>query len=298
MSTRISIVVPAHNAENTIARCIESVLNLDFPREQREILIVDNSSNDRTKEIIRRYPVTYVFEPQRGVGAARNRGIHAASGEIIAFTDADCIVSPDWLQHISEAFEDPEVIACGGKVEPLDADTIVERYTVFRRILDQEKMLEANRRFSPPFAITANAAFRRSALLQVGAFDPQIKLTADDADLSWRLQWAGFKIRYVPDAIVFHKHRTNLAGLFRQCFRYGYGNAQLFAKHRRQFGKQFWIDPNPYVWLIKALLKTPYSLIVESNALQRYLPALDTVSNAALIVGKIYGSMKHRCLVL
>jgi cellulose synthase/poly-beta-1,6-N-acetylglucosamine synthase-like glycosyltransferase len=298
MSVKVSVIVPAYNAENIIGRCIESLLRLDFPPDEREIIVVDNNSNDRTKEIVQRYPVTYVFEPEKGVGAARNRGIHAASGEIIAFTDSDCTVAPDWLRRICDAFDDPRVIACGGKVEPLDPRTIVERYTVFRRILDQEKMLESNRPFSPPFAITANATFRRNALLQVGAFDSELRLTADDADLSWRFQWMGFKIVYVPSAIVYHKHRTTLRSLFRQCFIYGYGNAQLFAKHRKRFGKRFWIDPNPYVWLAKALLKTPYSLIVGKDRFERYLPALDAVSNAALIAGKIYGSIKHGCLVL
>jgi cellulose synthase/poly-beta-1,6-N-acetylglucosamine synthase-like glycosyltransferase len=298
MSVRVSIVVPAYNAQKVICACLESLLNLNFPAAEREILVVDNRSTDRTKEIIRSYPVRYLFESARGVANARNCGLRAAAGEIVAFTDADCIVAPDWLGHLCHPFDDPKTVACAGKVKPLKPRTVVEHYIVYRRILDQEKMLEANRPYSPPFAITANAAFRRSVLQQIGGFDPEIKLAGEDADLCWRLQWSGNKIAYVPNAIVYHKHRTTVRALFRQCFMYGCGNAQLFAKHQKRFGKSFWIDPNPYIWLAKAVLKTPYSLMVGKNTLEMYLPALDAVSNAGLIWGKIHGSLKYRCIVL
>jgi cellulose synthase/poly-beta-1,6-N-acetylglucosamine synthase-like glycosyltransferase len=298
MSVRVSIVVPARNAEEIIGRCIESLLDMDFPEDEREIIIVDNGSTDGTKEVVSRHPVRYLYEAEAGVASARNAGFRAAAGEIVAFTDSDCVVAGDWLKKLVARFEDESVTACAGKVVALEPTTIVEKYTVYRRILEQEKMLEANRKCSPPFAITANAAFRKSALEKVGGFTPELRLAGEDADLFWRLQWQGHKIEYVPDAVVYHKHRTTVRGLFRQCYLYGRGNAQLFTRHRERFGKKSWVDVKPYIWLAKAVLKTPYSIIVGKNTLEMFLPALDVVSNAGLILGKIRGSIKHRCIVL
>jgi len=94
----VSVIVPVLNGERTIRECIVSLLNMDYPVERREILVVDNDSTDRTTDIIKNFPVRYLREERRGASHARNRGIEASKGAILAFTDADCAVTTRWLR--------------------------------------------------------------------------------------------------------------------------------------------------------------------------------------------------------
>ena len=149
---------------------------------------------------------------------------------------------------------------------------------------------------SPPFLITANAMFRKEAIDALGGFDPG--LVPGDADFSWRAQWAGGNLKFVPNATVKHHHRVSIGGLWEQVKRYGEGNAELFAKHRAQFSRRAWIDPKPYVWTLKALIKTPFCRVFARTPFEKRLPALDVVANIGLIAGKWRGSRKNRVLVL
>ena len=99
----VTVVVPAYNSQETIAGCIESLVNLHYPREKLEIIVADNGSRDSTVAIASRYPVRVLREEQRGAAAARNCGIREARGEYIAFTDSDCQVAPDWLHELVRA---------------------------------------------------------------------------------------------------------------------------------------------------------------------------------------------------
>ena len=87
----VSVIVPVRNGERTVADCLTSLLELDYPTDSREILVVDNGSTDRTAEIVQRLPVTYLLEERVGRSHARNRGIEASSSELLAFIDADCV---------------------------------------------------------------------------------------------------------------------------------------------------------------------------------------------------------------
>src|SRR5689334_14241359 len=99
-----------------IDRCLTAVLNVDYPAEQREIVVVDNGSRDRTAEIVERYPVTLLHEARRGSAAARNRGIEAARGDVVACTDADCLPTTVWLRELVKPFARAEVGGVAGEI--------------------------------------------------------------------------------------------------------------------------------------------------------------------------------------
>jgi len=106
----ISIIVPFYNSEKYIKDCVESLLSQQFPANDYEIIFVDNNSTDSSVNIVKRYPrIKLVSEGRQGSYTARNRGIREASGRVVAFTDPDCIASPDWLAQIAEAMSDPVV---------------------------------------------------------------------------------------------------------------------------------------------------------------------------------------------
>lgn len=221
----VSVIVPVLNAEPTLRACVEALLAQDYPAERREIIFVDNGSTDRSAELLAKYPVRVVTERRlRGPGSARNQGIRASAGEVLAFTDADCIASEGWLRAIVEPHADPGVGACAGKVLPAPPRTLVERYCAESGIMSQEFAIQ-----HPylPAAQTCNASYRRIALEQVGLFDVGLR-TGEDTDLAWRLQLeSGFRIAYEPSAVVYHRHRASSRELFRAYYGYGLGDELL-----------------------------------------------------------------------
>jgi glycosyltransferase involved in cell wall biosynthesis len=228
----VSIVVPARNAQRTIEGCLSSLLNAAYDPDRREVLVVDNGSADRTADIVRRYPVRYLQEPVRGPSAARNRGIEAARGEIVAFTDADCVVTTGWLRALVQGFESPDVWAVAGEILAYPPSTPAERYVAMRKDRWQESALRATR----PFAVTSNVAFRRETFDRLGLFDPGL-LKAQDKDFGWRFFGAGdLKLSYRPDALVLHRHRQTAWGLFTQHAGWGYGAALLHRKYGLPWG--------------------------------------------------------------
>lgn len=207
----VTVVVPVHNGEATIRTCVEALLAQDWPRDARELIVVDNRSTDRTREVVAEFPVRLVEERDRQSSyAARNRGVAAAQGAVLAFTDADCVPDPGWVRALVSALEPATVGIAAGPIEAWRADRLVERYQAVRA-------LRAERAFRHPvlpFAQTANAACPRVVFDAVGGFDALCRF-GGDLDFCWRVQRrTGLRLAYEPAAIVRHRHRTTWRGLF------------------------------------------------------------------------------------
>ena len=208
---KISIIVPVYNGEATIRTCVEALLGLDYPRDRFEVFVVDNKSVDGTRRIVEGYPVTLLQEAAvQSSYAARNLGIAHASGDVLAFTDADCVPERGWLRAIVSAIEPSDVGGVAGAIEAFRADSAVERYQARRAI-------RADRAYKHkvlPFAQTANAAYKREVFEKIGLFDPTL-IYGGDLDFSWRMQ-SGASLRLVYEALAFvwHRHRTTYKGLF------------------------------------------------------------------------------------
>ena len=316
----VSIVVPVYNAESTIAECVEALLKLDYPKRLVQTIVVDNNSTDNTADILQQFTgIDYVFEPEKGAYQARNTGTEFAKHDLIAFTDADCIPKPDWLSRLVNGLVHPQrptansdfvgaaakqtrhppakgLAIVGGKVEAHPPSNLVERYIDYRKILDQEKMAKHSE-FSLPFFVTANFLVPKDVFEQLGGFDTYFEI-AGDADFCWRAQQAGFELRYCPEAVVVHKHRSDLLGLYSQSFQYGFGRASLFAKHGAGFHRRFRFDWKEHVFLVESILKSIIAPLARRSKFEALLPVFDTIAYSALTLGKIYGSFKRGTLVL
>ena len=295
VATRVSVIVPARNAGNMIGACLDALWNQTLPAADWELIVVDNGSEDNTREVAREAGARVVSEKRPGVAQARQTGAENACGPLIAFTDADCRPNPDWLERLIAPLEaNQEMAFCGGAILSPPPETVAEFYTTHRRVLDQEKFFGEPSPFSFPFFATANAAFQLSALRAVGGFDTALPTTCEDADLCWRLQWAGFSGRYVADAVVFHHHRTDLRALMRQVHRYGRGDAALLRKHRARLeanaGKPLpRLDWRPLGWAMRAAPRVPFAAIFGRDAFERRLPLYDFLCNLALLWGRLRG---------
>ena len=179
----ISVLIPAYNEENYLEPCLKSVLRQSLSPKLYEIVVIDNNSTDRTAEIVRKYSprVKLVREKKQGVVFARIRGVEKSRGEIIAFTDADCLAPKNWLSKKLQQFqENPQIVGVGGPF-------------LFPSPSPLGKMVEKISFYSYPFLKVipcANLSFKKKAYFQCGGFNPKINI-AEEADLSLKLQKIG-----------------------------------------------------------------------------------------------------------
>lgn len=229
----VSIVVPVLNGERFLAGCLNSLMRLEYPNSRREVIVVDNGSTDGSAEVAGRYPVKVIREAQRGLPQARNRGIAESSGEIVAFTDHDCLPSLSWLEELVRGLADHNVDAAGGEIVAFPPQTRAEHYEARRRPLWQHSALDRE----VAGLVFASAAVRREAFRRVGAFDPDFAgVGAEDIDWAMRFRSAGLRLTYRPRAVVLHRHRATVRQMFRQQMRNGRGQALLARKHPAQLG--------------------------------------------------------------
>ncbi len=225
---QVSVVVPVFNAEETLESCLRSLLSLTYPRERIEIIAINNNSSDGSAGILQRYrnSIRVLEETTQGAAAARNRGVRSARFDLIAFTDADCTVDPEWLGHLLEPLRrDPGMAAAGGRILCRRPANSVEKFGEV--VHDHARAIGT---FVPPYVITMNMAIRRAVLLDVGLFDESF-LRGQDSDLSYRLYQKKYRLEYAPFALVYHRNESNLMGLFLEGFVHGMWDVKLKKKH-------------------------------------------------------------------
>jgi GT2 family glycosyltransferase/DNA-binding beta-propeller fold protein YncE len=246
---RVSVVVCAYNAADTLEDNLRSLEQLTYPNY--EIVLVNDGSKDRTSEIGRRFAKVRVIDtPNAGLSAARNVGLAEATGEIVAYTDADTRVDRDWLTFLVQPFLTSNVVGSGGpNVVPPDdppiAQCIARAPGGPTHVLLDDRIAE--------HVPGCNMAFRRDALLAIGGFNPIYLRAGDDVDVCWRLQARGWKIGFASAALVWHHHRSSMNAYWRQQVGYGEGETWLMAHHPEKFldGRMLWrgriYSPLPFV---------------------------------------------------
>jgi cellulose synthase/poly-beta-1,6-N-acetylglucosamine synthase-like glycosyltransferase len=245
----VSIVVPVRNGADTIADCVDSLLALDYPSDDFEVLVVDNDSTDGTPAVLGQYGdrVRLLHEPSRGRSQARNTGVRHARGDVIVFTDADCRVDRNWLTEIVPAVRDEDAGLVGGRVLAVQPSNYVSRFG--EKIHDHERAITTA---AAPYVITANCAARKSTLDAIGGFDPALP-RAQDADISFRLVGAGYRLVFLEGAVVYHRNERTLRGLMRKGFQHGFAAVRLFETHPSLVKRRTWIDLGPYRRLAASL---------------------------------------------
>ena len=236
VSVPVTVAVCTRDRPTDLANCLAALQRLDYP--SLEILVVDNApSTDATQRLVQDLaqsaftpPVRYVQEPRPGLDWARNRAILEATGEIIAYTDDDVIVDPDWVRQLAQVFgENPQVMAVTGLVIPheleTDAQVLFELNGGFGRGFEQQwlhfplgQAMHWSDLGTGNLGTGANMAFRRSVFQQVGGFDPALDVGtatqgAGDLELFFRILKAGYPLVYEPRALVRHRHRRDYVQL-------------------------------------------------------------------------------------
>jgi len=202
---QVSIIIPTFNRQKSLIRMLESLFTQTIPQENFEIIIVNDGSTDDTEKIIldliKSHPnINYIKQSNKGIASARNKGIINSNGDIIGFTDDDCIVDPSWIENAVESLKNPAFCGVQGKTLPeskIDQKKLIFHYVHAVKNTGKEKSKSYQ---------TCNIFHRKKVLNEISGFDEKLRYGSDD-DLAFRLIRKGYKIHFDENVLVYHEVR-------------------------------------------------------------------------------------------
>lgn len=281
---RVSVVIPTYNEAAYIGDCLWAIVSGTLP--PHEIIVADGMSSDGTDAIAREYGATVLHNTKRTASSGRNMGIAIATGDVIAFTDGDCLPSADWVENITTVFAEADVDAVSGAIVPCEPENEYESYwnhlawEVLMHFDEEPRPLTTHSIDST--IVTANCAYTKEALTRLGGFDNWFGNNAEDTDLSWRAIDAGMNAVYDPRPIVYAHGETTLQGIRKKAFRNGVSSSKL----QKRYGGLVSFDSSIYRMLVDNLTghDKPETAKLNRNELIAHL------------LGKYYGAVRFRVI--
>ncbi|GJL70477.1 MAG: hypothetical protein NPIRA06_31120 [Nitrospirales bacterium] len=217
---KVSVIVPIYNSERYIKRCIEGLLQQNYPREPYEILMIDNNSTDTSVETVRQYPgIQLLHESMQGSYAARNRGLQEAKGEVMAFIDADCVPSHDWLHGIMLAMEQPDLNIVLGRRAFAGNSIMLSMFAAYED--EKHKYVFNSDKPEIYYGHTNNMAVKKNLFDELGPFQERLR-GSDTIFVRHAVNtYSCNVVRYYPQILVRHLEINNLRQLFRKFSIYG-----------------------------------------------------------------------------
>jgi len=224
----VSIVIPTFNGASRIGACLDSLTGQTAGRDI-EILVIDDGSKDNIAEVAARYPaVRLIRQKNAGPASARNRGAREACGEILLFTDDDCVPTSNWLDAMLEPFRQPDVVGAKGtyrtRQKSLTARFVQVEYEDKYRLMQGLESID--------FIDTYSAGFLRNRFLEMEGYDTSFPVAcAEDVELSYRMSARGWKMKFVPTAVVFHTHPNTLTSYLRKKYKFAFWRVLAVRKN-------------------------------------------------------------------
>jgi len=224
---KVSVVIPAYNAENTIGQAVAQSLAQARESLEVEVIVVDDGSDDNTAKFAESAGATVIRQENAGPAAARNQGWKAATGQVICFTDSDCVPTAGWLENLLAGFTDGQVGAVAGSYEIANASSWLAQW-VHQEIIERHKRM-------PPFVRafgSYNVAIPRYVLQATGGFEPKYRqASGEDNDLSYKIIKKDWRIAFRPQAKVAHYHPERVWKYLKEQYRHGFWRAKLYQDH-------------------------------------------------------------------
>jgi glycosyltransferase involved in cell wall biosynthesis len=230
----ISVVIPTYNEQENIAQCLVSLRHQTVPRNEYEIIIVDGGSKDQTREIAQKYADLVFIQTSRKVGGARNDGIMVAHGEVVATTDADCIIPPTWLETIKNGFEDNNIVELYGPVYPIEESIKNSISLFFANMFSQ--LGYYTRMFY--YTLGCNTAFRKDVFIRAGMY--RCIDAGDDLEISLRIKKFGMVKFDNAMKVGFSMRRYQQYGSLRSLYEWIYivahgGEVQKYGYSKKEY---------------------------------------------------------------
>jgi glycosyltransferase involved in cell wall biosynthesis len=282
---RVSVVVPTKNSRGRIVACLRSLFAQSFG--DFEVIVVDGHSVDDTVSLASGFPVRILFEEGGTRACACNVGVAAARGEIVAFTDDDCVVPVDWLQRIVENFNDSAVQIVGGPpLTPPDSTLIEKAFgALYTHILPVTTIDYGGEK-----KVTGcNSAYRRNTVLAVGGFNEAL-VAAEETELHHRIYNKGGKIAFDPKLAVYHYRRTNFKSFYRQFYRNGSGKGSMLRQHPGAFKISDAVAYSPFVYIPLLLIIALFTPVIALNLFMITIVLL----TAAFLGASVYANIKAK----
>lgn len=242
----ISIVIPTYNRPDQLAVCLRACSRLDYPHDRFEVLVVDDGGTTSLDEIVARFHAVLTLKLLRqenaGPAAARNRGAYEAAGQLLVFTDDDCVAAPDWLARLAEHHVQAPDCAVGGETHNALASNIYSTASqlLVSYLLTYYSGAPERVRFFP----SCNVAFPTRRFCDVGGFDVSFPRAAgEDRELCDRWQHQGYRMIHAPEAVVYHSHHLTAKTFLRQHFHYGFGAFYYHLHRARQRRQPMRVEP-------------------------------------------------------
>lgn len=285
----ISIIIPVRNGQRSLARCLESIKGQTYPANRYEIIISDGMSTDDTVKIAQKYGARTVKNAKLTVGPGRNEGFNVAIGELVVFSDDDCVMDKDWLLNSVRYFNDRQVGGLSGPtITQNDGGYLGEAIgLVFEMAAGtgvsahRSEIKQAEEVEDIP---GCNAFYRRDVLEKIFPIDEGL-ITAEDVEMNYLVRETGFKLLYVPDVKLWHCRRQNIAGFSKQMYRFAVGRLQVGRKNIRLLKLIHVI-----IGLTLPLLVLAISALVLSQIRSIFFYAI--LAFFLIAVGSIYGFFK------
>lgn len=279
----ISIVIPTYNRPERLADCLESLTNLEYPRDSYEVVVVDDGSQMSLESVVERFKnqveITLIKQVNQGPATARNTGAKQAKGEFLAFTDDDCKPAADWLNKIAACFTNTPDCLIGGKTINILPENPFS--TASQELINYLYSYYNTDSHEAAFFASNNIAISTERFHKIGGFDTTFPLAAaEDREFCDRWLQYGNKMIYVPEANVYHAHKLTLSSYWRQHFHYGRGAFCFHQIRAQRAHKEIKVEPISFYF---NLLKYPLSQNISQPKL--LLSALLFISQVAGVAG-------------
>jgi len=239
----VTVVVPTYNREKLLRNLLDSLFRQSYPANKFEIIVVDDGSKDGTREMVETYRkganrnLKYFYQQNKGPAGARNTGIRNSSGSLIVFTDDDCIASSNWLQEMVKGYDNSNVAGVGGSIKAIATQSIISEYCSYIGVMEKPLMQGD----TVKYLVGANSSFRKEHLDVAGWFNEAMPLGGEDLDISFRLEQAGYALKFNPEAVIYHLHKQTLRELLVTFFKYGKGSAIFYLQGAKKKSTVFYM---------------------------------------------------------